>query len=78
MAPHVSSQGKRYQSAKLTTKIPQEKYICSLFQPLSKQPNMVVIVSVSVSDDSEEVEQECQRVITSLEQLLGESLQQYF
>ncbi len=63
------------------TKIPQEKYICSLFQPLSKQLNIRKvpgIVSVSVSDDSEEVEQECQRVITSLEQLLGESLQQYF
>ena len=31
-----------------------------------------------ISDDSEEVEQQCQRLVSSLEELLGESLQSYF
>ena len=31
-----------------------------------------------VSDDVEEVEQRCQQVIGSMEEVLGESLQKYF
>ena len=49
------------------------------FVPLFNEPKVLISFTlISFSDECFEVEQQCQHVISEIEQVLGEPLQKYF